>query len=356
MSAAASFIDPAYLLLGLTLPNTQWKITQQIPPGITGSTFGVSYLAERDGTNGKETAFVKAIDFVAAFNEPDPLSAFGDLVNLARYESEIADFCTKNGMTKVVRSFGKDQIIPPQFNGDQMRQVFCIIFERGEGDLRKKLTTVSAPSVSWKLAVLRDVAQAVSQMHKHDVAHQDIKPSNVITLPDVDGSPNSKLGDVGRAVRKSGGPYNSLPWPGAKAYAPVERYYGYRPSDWKDEREASDAFMVGGLALFLFTGVPLLAALIDRLPDNLKPGQWANGYDSTIKAALTKSQTEVVETLLRPTLPAFADEICNIVYQLSSPSPEKRGDRRARASGQVGMDRIWSRLRLLAQKAKIQKV
>ncbi len=114
--------------------------------------------------------------------------------------------------------------------------------------------------------------------------------------------------------------------------------------------------MMAGMMTFLFAGLPLLASLLEEVPDPLKPGNWAGNYDDTIKLALTQAQATVIADKLRPELPAFADEICSITRELSHPDPAKRGDRRALGLKQVGMDRIWSKLRLLAEKARIRKL
>lgn len=345
-------LSPAESLLGLSLPKTGWKIVSQLnPAGGTGGSFGTGYLAER----GEERAFVKAIDFVKALSDPNPINALAALTQLAQFEEEVHQFCTEKRLTKVIRFVGKDEIIPPAFGTDVTRRVVCLILEQGDEDLRRKLKVITAPSVAWKLLTLRDVAQALSQLHSHDFAHLDVKPSNVISIASTLDKPNMKLGDLGRVVRKAGGPYNHLHWPGDRTYAPPERFYGFRPSEWPDEREAADAFMLGSLVTFLFLGVNMTPLMFKRLPPNLQYNVWRGGYDSTIRSALVNSQAEVLATDLRPALPAsIANEIVELTFELTHPEPEKRGDRRARrlAGKPVGLDRIFQRLQLLAQQSK----
>lgn len=353
MTSAGLMLNPAELLVGLTLPNSGWKIVSQLSPvGGTGGTFGKGYLAERGG----ERAFVKAIDFVGALSSADPVRALAQVTQLAQFEEDVHRFCTDNKLSKVIGFVGKDEIIPPAFGLDPTRRVVCLILEQGDNDLRRKMKTVTAPSVTWKLLTLRDVAQALSQLHTHGFAHLDVKPSNVISVASSEGKVDMKLGDLGRVVKKSGGPYNQLEWPGDRKYAPPERFYGFRPSEWTDEREAADAFMLGSLIMFLFLGLNMTTLLLSPLPPNLQFNIWRGGYDQTIRSALVSIQAEVLATQLRPALPvSIADEIVRLAFELTHPEPEKRGDRRARklSGSPVGMDRVFQRLQLLAAKARV---
>src|SRR5262249_3967612 len=42
-------------------------------------------------------------------------------------------------------------------------------------------------SLSEKIAVMRDVAMAVDEVHRHDIVHRDLKPANVLVERSKDG-------------------------------------------------------------------------------------------------------------------------------------------------------------------------
>lgn len=347
-------LSPAHLLVGHTLC-CGWKLVQIMSraPGGTGGNFGVGYIAEKNG----ERAFVKAIDFVDALSSGNPLKELADLTSRANFEREALEFCGIKRMSKVVRLIAHEYVSA----SNPMNQVSCLVLEFGEGDLRGKISSRTTQAASWKLAVLRDVALAIDQLHRNGIAHQDIKPSNVISIPTslnreiVD----MKLGDLGRVIRKStAGPYDELPWPGDFQYSPPERWYGLRPSEWQDKREASDAFMLGSLIFFLFTGVTVQLLLLPQLPELFKPDNWRGGYSQELILVLRDAQAKIISSSLKPNIPAqIADELIEIVRQLTEPDPKLRGDPKARRQigHPVGMDRFHPRLLHLSNKASINE-
>jgi eukaryotic-like serine/threonine-protein kinase len=260
-------------------------------------------------------------------------------------------------MSKVVRLIGHEYFNP---SGDPMQVVSCLVMEIGEGDLRSQLKGLVLPC-SLSLSVLRDVALALDQLHRSGVSHQDVKPSNVISMERLVATPKveMKLGDLGRVIRKDvAGPFDANHWPGDKHYMPPERWYGYRPPEWPDQREASDAFMLGSLMFFVFTGVPIQPLLLSKLPDSHHPNNWRGGYDDTLKVVLQDAQARVIADHLLPVLgDDVRDGVIELAKQLTEPDPMLRGDPRARRSvgRPVGMDRVHQRLRELALRAAIQE-
>lgn len=233
---------PASQLLGHTLPSG-WKLVQQLArqPGGTGSNFGTGYIAER----GAEFAFVKALDFAAALRASDPVLELQRLTSLAIFEREAMELCGAKRLSRLVK------LIHHEYTSIHGQQVYCLLMEIGVGDLRRQLSTVGIFPASVILSILSDVALGIGQLHRHGVAHQDIKPSNVLSMTDMSVSNKNvfKLADLGRVVHKSkAGPYDALKWPGDRQYQPPERWYGHVPSDWTNAREASDAYMLGSLA------------------------------------------------------------------------------------------------------------
>lgn len=286
----APALTPKHLLLGLTLASG-WLLKERLDPpdGTSGGNFGVGYKATRGG----ELAFVKAIDFVEALTARDPLKRLSELANVASFEKDVLEYCTKVGMTKVLRYIGHEYIT---YDGstNPMSNVSCLVMEAGSKDLRHLVNANGLSSCGWNLQVMTDVLLACSQLHKGEVAHQDIKPQNVIAVGTLatDGSLSSmKVGDLGRVVRKDQpGPFNHLPWPGDRRYGPPESWYGYETPDWTDAREAQDAYMIGSLLFYLFTGTTLQSQVFNLIPGNFLPGKWTGGFDQDLKAVLIDAQ------------------------------------------------------------------
>lgn len=350
----SAVVNPANALTGITLVSG-WTLVAKLSPGAgsTGGTFGICYVGER----GKERAFVKAIDFVGALSSPDPLTELAQLTSRANFERDALAYCGDRRMSKVVRLLGHEYV-NPSASGDPMQRVSCLVMEIGDGDLRKQLNGAVSLPCSWSLSVLRDVALAIDQLHRAGVAHQDIKPSNVISMSAAALSKvDMKLSDLGRVVRKDViGPYDSIAWPGDGQYMPPERWYGHRPTEWPDEREASDAYMLGSLIFFLFTGVPIQPLLIAKIPAQYLPQNWRGGFDDTIVTVLRDVQARVIAEHLQPVLPAeLVDSLVAMAKDLTEPDPVRRGDPKARrgVGRPVGIDRFHQRLRELALRAAI---
>lgn len=352
MNAVATpvVLSPKHSLLGLTLASG-WSLDEMLlaAPGSTGGTFGVGYHASR----GEEQAFVKAIDFWDALNAPDPFAELGKLTQMNLFERDVLSYCMSHRMTKVLRYIGHEYL----WVGDQtnpMNRVSCLILEAGTTDLRRLVTNNGLAGCTWNMQVLSDVTLAVAQLHRREIAHQDLKPSNVIAFGGT--SPGSasqmKVGDVGRVVRKNAvGPYDSFDWPGDRRYSPPERWYGYIPPDWCDSREAADAYMLGSLSFYLFTGTPLQVAVINELPTPFRPGVWTGKFDQDLTPVLTAAHTTVLQRELQPLIsPEVVDLVMGIIRSLTDPVPESRGDSRARRQlgRPVGIDRIQQRVAAVA--------
>ena len=166
-----------------------------------------------------------------------------------------------------------------------------------------------------------------------------------------------KLGDLGRVVRKDvSGPFDAYDWPGDRHYMPPERWYGYRPTEWPDERDATDAFMLGSLMFFLFTGVPIQPLLIAKLPPPYLPQNWRGGFDDALVNVLRDAQARVIVESFLPRIPSnLSDSLVSIAKALTEPDPRRRGDSRARQmiGRPVGLDRFHQRFRELRLRAAV---
>lgn len=349
-SPAVSPSTPKNHLGGRTL-KSGWTLGEQLLPssGSSGSSFGAGYKA----TRGDEIAFVKAIDFVGALAATDPLEALGRLSAEATFEKDVLAYCTEKGMTKVMGYFGHEYVSSDGSN-NPMTNVSCLIMEAGQQDLRRLVNGAGLAACAWNLQVMRDVSMAVAQLHGGGIAHQDIKPSNVIQVSDktADQSQTMKVGDLGRVVRRDrNGPFDTNHWPGDLRYSPPERWYGFVPPNWIDARDASDAYMLGSLLVYLFTGATLQSLVYPLIPDQFQPGKWNGGFDQDLLPVLIDIHARILNTHLKPALvPDIADRIMSIARDLTQPNPLHRGDMKARrqVGRPVGVDRIHQKLRNIA--------
>lgn len=351
MIAVPSSLTPKHKLLGVTL-SSGWKIVNQLhrTPGATGGNFGVGYIAQK----ADETAFVKAVDFVDAMGSADPMGGILSLASDATFEKEVLEYCTARGMSHVLRYFGSEYVFTVP--GDIFSQVFCLVMEVGQKDLRRERSTVSSPSCVWVLKVMSDVSLALAQLHRGGISHQDLKPSNVISVGD-NKSANQvmKIGDLGRVTRRDRkGPFDAEVWPGDPSYTPPEIWYGHLQTDWNDKREAADAYMLGSLLVFLCTGATIQSLISTLIPKQYFPGTWGGSFDKDLIPVLQDCHARVLEIHVRPTLwPEIVDETMKIAQELTHPDPQQRGDRRARreVGRSVGMGRIHQRIHSLYLRA-----
>lgn len=340
---------PADKLEGTTL-RSGWLIGKRIerPAGSTGGNFGICYRA----TRGAEQAFVKALDFRQAFREEDFIAALNLLTSHILWEKAIMELCRDVGMSRVVKLLDYQDVILPEDGVDETKKVCCLVFEIGDGDLRSKFDISGNPKYSWRFRVLRDVALALDQLHGHGVAHLDVKRSNVISVPAVGNAGGMKLADLGRAVRKGvDGPFDGVSWPGDGNYSPPEKWYGYRSDQWNDERESADAYLLGNLFVYLMTGMPMNTLLFSEIPEAFKPRTYRGQFDGQLVDVLRNAQSRALALHVFPALPdVHRDEIEAMITDLTEPDPESRGDKKARRSGVVGIDRFHQKLLRIAER------
>ncbi len=341
--------SPALRLVGCSFDNG-WKVVSFVhrPATATGGRFSVGYhVQHKDGRN----AFLKALDFSAAFQSPDPARTLEAMTTAYNFERNLLQVCKTARMRRISIPLADGSISVPGFG--PLGTVMYIIFELAAGDIRSYHDSLADFDLAWCLRSLHNTAVGLSQLHRAGIAHQDLKPSNVLYFPD-DGS---KVSDLGRAsYRLSPSATDQLQVPGDTSYAPPEQRYGYRCSASFDYRYAADIYHLGSLMFFHFAGNSATGAVIAELAKNMGHRSYNDDFrqdiaywESAFHHALDSLRSDV-----EPIAHDLSEDIILLARYLCEPDPLKRGHPKNVSQGfdQYGLERIVTRLNILAKTAE----
>lgn len=330
-------------LKGKTTP-AGWLIGEQVSFAAdhTGGYFSDCYYVQKEGRK----AFLKALDI-----EKFDISLIGWLLNAFNYEADLAKLCRDKRLVRISQVIEYDKVERDPAAPPVLRYVPFLIFELADGDIRATVDVSKDVSDQWRFKVLHQTTLALLQLHKEQIAHQDLKPSNVLRFSD-----RLKLGDLGRSsLRGKAAPHDSEAIAGARNYAPFEQRYGYLRADWLERRLSVDVFHLGCLLIFNFTNTCFPELVINRLADAYKPGVWGDSYEQVIdhiKAAMIDVLSELSEEFPE----AFRKDMTDIVLDLCDPSPTSRGRagiEKSRA-GPLWLERYASKFDVLQKRAAIK--
>lgn len=341
--------NAAYNLVGLLLEGG-WRVEKlhERPASSTGGNFSVGYLVRREG--GGE-AFLKALDYSRAFEADDPPSVFLALAQAFTFERNVLQACRARKLDRIVTAITDGTVkVDGNFKYDR---VSYLIFELAEGDIRKQLDLEKSFELALRLRTLHQVATGLQQLHGEQIAHQDLKPSNVLIF-DENGA---KIADLGRASQQGKpAPHDVLPFAGDPAYAPPEALYGHLLHDWTQRRLGCDLYHLGSLAFFFFTQVNMTAAIQLNLDPAHHHTKWAMGFHAVlphIRDAFDRAMI-VFHSEVKSVQPKLADELTAMVRNLCEPDPMQRGDPAAiqMGGGRYSLQRFISRFDLLARRSE----
>ncbi len=340
---------PAECLLGCTLDGG-WKVIERValPPVATGGCFSVGYIAEsQEGAR----AFLKALDFSRAFSDPDPARVLQAMTEAYNFERDLLRTCNAQKMDRIVRAIGDGSF---RVGGTPHGGVVqYLIFELAERDIRLHLAVAAAIDTAWKLRSLHHIATGMKQLHAAGIAHQDLKPSNVLVFEGT----TSKIGDLGCAtVQGRVGPRDGLCYAGDPSYAPPELLYRYLDPNWNRRRFGCDLYLLGSMAVFFFAGFSSTALLTSQLDRSVRYRAWGGTFEEVLpylQDAFGKMMEIFVSAV--PTV-YLKKELRVVVSQLCEPDPSFRGIPSAmRGIGsQFALDRYVSKFDLLARRAELE--
>jgi eukaryotic-like serine/threonine-protein kinase len=318
----------------------------------TGGHFSVPYVVSRDGRN----AFLKAIDLSDAIGSLDVMGALRAITSAHRFESQVLEACGGGKMDRIVVAVETGQISLGVRIEDTAPY---IIFELADGDVRRRVQKVETHfRLGWWLRAMHHTTVGLSQLHSRNIAHQDLKPSNVLAFGN---KADFRVSDLGRSIwLGTPGPYDEMAFSGDYGYAPPEILYGEIDPDWQTRRLGSDLYLLGSMVVFFVTGFGCSQHLFSSLPANHKPmalrGTWAADYRGVLPI-LQSRFTSLIE-ILNTTLPPWAaDDLTKAVSELCNLDPHLRGHPLERVGhrNRFSLTRYVSLFDRLAKKAEIQQ-
>lgn len=307
-------------LLGLELADG-WTVIEIVEKTgtQTGGFFSQGYLAEsKDGAQ----AFLKAMDFSVATEADDFARAIEYLARQFNFERDLLEFCRERRMRNVVRSIGGG-MVDVAGDGNPLNRVQYFLFEPADGDIRKVMGAYEELTVAWCLKVLHETAIGLRQLHLSLVAHQDIKPSNILSFSDAD---KIKLGDLGCAsMRGQSSPRDGLDIPGQRSYAPPEQLYSFVHADWTARRIGSDMYQLGSLCSFLFAGLSINSMLAERIDPQYLWTNWSGTYEEAMPH-LKLAYAKLLDDLALRMQGTHEMAVLSIIRELCEPDLLLRGD------------------------------
>ncbi len=321
----------AQKLQGLTLDGG-WKVLQLLPRGLnaTGGCFSEGYLVE--DTNGRK-AFLKALDFSGAPFQKDTARWLEIMLRAFNHEKDLLYLCEKKRLDRIVMALGDGQVLVP--GGGGLNEVVpYLILECAQTSLRSQAALVQQFDRAMALRILHQVAVGLQQLHGIRIAHQDLKPSNVVLF----GPLESRITDMGSAShRDRNSPQDELSHAGDGNYTPPELLYKVTNSEWHTRRFGCDAYMLGALVVFLFYGTPMTPLVLAQVPQHQKPRAWNGSYSDVfplVQAGFGDALTKISQVFQAQGVP----ELTEVVRQLCDPDPSKRGHPKDLGRGQAQYD------------------
>ena len=318
------------------------------PNNSSGGNFSVGYGVR----SGERVGFLKAFDFSEAFEVGnDPMVTLQKLTTVYIHEKELLTECGEKKLSNVVLAIDHGSVTVPNLSKME-GHVYYLIFELATCDARIQRDISKTKDSFWAIEVIKDATLGLWQVHRHMIAHQDIKPSNILVYSDG----VSKIADFGRASKRGKfALHDNTPIPGDRTYAPPELLYGFTDPDFNVRRFGCDLYMLGNLIGFMFTGSNVTALMLDQLGQQHHPSNWAGTY-AEVLPYLENAFAKLIFELTSKLDAQVGSEILPLVKELCAPNINKRGiPSRIGKSDQYSLERYVSRIDLISKRFEIAK-
>lgn len=309
-----------------------WKIIQKFTEpnklkNETGGNFSTCYSVEKNGVR----AFMKVLDYAKIMNQRGATSQIMERASKEfNYEKTLSEYCVGRKVSKVIHHIesGDEHFDGYIVNGS----VSFIIYEMADGDIRRVLNLASRTgfaakinSLSTKLKSLHDVSVGLNQLHKNDISHQDIKPSNILSFKN-----ESKIGDLGRSICFN--PDISCPYAihfnGDRNYAAPECFYPDFVNNI-DNMYQIDNYMLGSLVTYYITGSTFNNLINIYLPEVLRFSEFKSRptqpYSNVLPDMINAYQKALKDFENEIPINSVKIELVSLVSYLCNPDPTKRG-------------------------------
>jgi len=224
-----------------------------------------------------------------------------------------------------------------------------MVFEFADDMAKNLLSDVTKEaSTASSLMCLHESFVAVKQLHNHGIAHQDIKPSNLLLIDN-----RTKIGDLGRSSQKGKeAVHDNYCVAGAVPYSPPELIYSQVSPNWETRRVACDMYMLGGMIVFYYTGEPLTAIILNKLEPELHPAKVRCDFEQVLPS-LYSTMNNIYADIESKISHEYREELMSIIKQLTDPDPMKRGfPKYIGQENQYNLDPYISKLGMISRKAK----
>lgn len=351
-------MTPNYFNLALNLKGLvvgKWTVIDQIShKPSSGGNFSVGYVVEDElGYKG----FLKALDYSEAFGKPNQADILNHMTSAYIFERDLLGQCCNKRLKHVVKiiDYGQFSLPPEKLPAGFVYPlpVDYMVLEMAENSVRSMIDLSLAFDYAWALRSLHNVAVGIEEMHGIQIAHQDIKPSNILLF---DKQHLSKLGDVGRSSSLTmPAEHDKYATAGDRSYSPFEQLYGEISTDWRVRRFSCDMFMFGNLIMTYFNNISITTSVLNKLPRDCWPGRWGDSY-STILPQLHNAFVESLAGFNKGIEPELRTELIAMIQKLCCPDVSLRGEIKNAHLGvqQYSLQRTISQLDFLAKKYEFQ--
>lgn len=336
-------MGPAEQLKGMILKG-EWTVIDfaKRRPNATGGHFSHGYIVEhRDGHRG----FLKALDYTAAMLAPNTPVVLNALSTSYIFEKSL---CEKTAhLSRITRAIDSGNIHVNK--ADPFSKVEYLIFELADHDIRAHLDLLVNLDTVFVFNALHHVAIGLGQLHRAAIAHQDLKPSNVL----IYGANGSKICDMGRAWdRNMPAIHDAYEVAGDLTYAPVDALYHHLPVNEFARCFGCDLYHLGSLVIFCFARVNATAMLLDNMDPLHRPVNWGGSYTDVLPFVQAAMELSLIQ--FAQYVPEYCrDELKQIVVQLCNPDPGRRGHPMTVSVNQYSLERYISRFNALAHRARL---